>query len=256
MIKLFNQAARHRFNYFLTRCSLRLILPLFVRMHRIEFATLAEGPLLLAGNHISHFDPPCLCLAFSKKVDFMAMKELFMHPLARAYFLGNDVFAVDRYKADSTALRESVRRLKDKDSKRIVCMFPEGGLRAGHESVLEGKALPSGCGAVASLAQCPVQPFIIVGTDQLYRWQNIFKRPHVYIVLGKVIYLDKHVNSKSARQKVDADVQRALRELYAKLLEEYKLPQEVLPQTAQQRWGLEPLPETPERSYLKKSSSS
>ncbi|MEM9446519.1 MAG: lysophospholipid acyltransferase family protein [Verrucomicrobiota bacterium] len=229
-----NQSQRHRFNYFLTRLALRIVLPILSSPKTIGAFSLGKGPVLLAGNHISHFDPPFLCRAFPQKVDFMAMKELFSHPLARSYFMGNDVFPVDRHRADSSALKECVKRLK---RGHIVCMFPEGGLRSGQDSVLEGKPLPPGAGAVAHLAECPVQPFIIVGTDQLYRWQNVLQRPSVYVVLGTKLILNEQLPSKEARLDLDHRLEKAIKQLYQNLIKNENLTSEILPKTAQERWG-------------------
>lgn len=225
----------HRFFYSLTKAACSLLFGTIAKIHRRGTQDLTSGPLILVGNHISHFDPPYLCAAFPKKVDFMAMRELFNIPLARRFFLANDVFPVNRHGVDTGALREAVARLK---ANRVICMFPEGGLRSGADSILEGKPLPPGGAILSQMADAPVRPFIIVGSDQLYRWQNIFRRPEIYIVLGPLFRLRQDLPAKQARKILNDELQSAILRLYHDLIREENLSDEILPKTAQQRWGL------------------
>src|SRR5277367_5922264 len=107
------------------------------------------GPCVLASNHISHFDPPLLSMAARRKIDWMAMKDLFKHPFTAFYFHSIDTFPVDRNNLDRASVKTALKRLK---KGRVVGMFPEGGIRAGNTSVLEGAPMHPGAGALAQMA--------------------------------------------------------------------------------------------------------
>lgn len=140
--------------------------------------TLPEG-CILAGNHISHFDPPAVGVIWSPVIDFMAMQDLFSRRWSAWLFDRIYAIPVDREGSGLKALREALVRVK---AGRTVCVFPEGGLRSGEASILHpGVACPPGAVVLAQKTGAPIYPFIILGTDQLYAWQNWFRRPEIRI---------------------------------------------------------------------------
>src|SRR5438105_143181 len=115
---------------------LRLLLAPFVRvrvLHR-ERARVA-GACILACNHISHFDPPLLAARIRRKVDWMAMADLFSSRLFGAFLRFVDTFPVDRARSDRASVRIALDRL---GLGRAVGIFPEGGIRDGAASILGG----------------------------------------------------------------------------------------------------------------------
>jgi hypothetical protein len=61
----------------------RVFFFIFCRVHIIHIGRLPQDrAMILASNHISHFDPLLLGTFFARYVDWMAMEELFSHPLA------------------------------------------------------------------------------------------------------------------------------------------------------------------------------
>ena len=105
------------------------------------------GPCILAPNHISHFDPPLIGISTRRPVDWMAMRELFAHPVSAAIFRRVGAFPVGRESIDMPAVRTAIARLKHG---LLVGVFPEGGLRTGPLSVLEGAPLKPGVAALAA----------------------------------------------------------------------------------------------------------
>jgi 1-acyl-sn-glycerol-3-phosphate acyltransferase len=130
-----------------------------------------EGPVILAPNHISHFDPPVLSTVFPRPIDWIAMSELYGAGWSRRFFLALNAIPIRRGAPDRTALREAAKRLT---SGRVVGIFPEGGLRDGEASVLAGAAPLRGAGLLARVSGAPVVPCAIVGTDRLYNWRAWF----------------------------------------------------------------------------------
>jgi 1-acyl-sn-glycerol-3-phosphate acyltransferase len=123
------------------------------------------GGFLLASNHISHFDPFIISSVVRRKIDWMAMAEFFPLPLLGFLLRAVDAFPAERDRADRKTIRTAIERLKHG---RIVGLFPEGGIRNGARSVLEGAALRPGASTLAHIAGIPIFPCVIVGSDRLY----------------------------------------------------------------------------------------
>ncbi|PYL86813.1 MAG: hypothetical protein DMF17_05080, partial [Verrucomicrobia bacterium] len=124
-----------------------------------------DGGLLLAANHISHFDPFILSSVVGRKIDWMAMAEFFPNPLVGSFLRAVDAFPADRNRADRKTIRTAIERLKQG---RVVGVFPEGGIRDGARSLLEGAPLRPGASTLAHIAGVPIVPCVIVGSDRLY----------------------------------------------------------------------------------------
>src|SRR5438874_2799290 len=129
-----------------------------------ENAAMAGG-FLLASNHISHFDPFIISSVLRRKIDWMAMAEFFPLPIIGSFLRAVDAFPAERDRADRKTIRTAIERLRDG---RIVGVFPEGGIRDGAQSWLEGAALLPGASTLAHIAQVPILPCVILGSDRLY----------------------------------------------------------------------------------------
>lgn len=193
----------------------------------------AGGPLILAPNHISHFDPPIVGSFFPRHVDWMAMEELFRNErFARALGL-TGAFKVNRDGTDRTALRTAARRLQ---AGRVVGIFPEGGLRAGESSILNGAPMRPGLAALALIAKAPVLPCVIAGSDRYYHKKNWLpgRRPPVWMISGAPI------PPEGGREELHARIAAAYIELRERLLQRPDFRPEDLPATPQARKGEDP----------------
>jgi 1-acyl-sn-glycerol-3-phosphate acyltransferase len=123
------------------------------------------GGFLLASNHISHFDPFLISLPVRRKIDWMTMAEFFRPPALGFFLRSIDAFSAERDRADLKTIRTAIDRLK---SGRIVGIFPEGGIRDGARSLLEGAPLRPGAATLAQIADVPIVPCVILGTDRFY----------------------------------------------------------------------------------------
>lgn len=141
-----------------------------------------EGGLLLVCNHISLADPPMVGVAMTRKVDFLAMAELFRKPWLAKIVRSTGAFPVDRNRVDHGAARESIRRLR---AGRCVVIFPEAGIRSGEKSVLGGDPVfKPGAGAIALLGHAAILPVIVRGTRKPYDWRNWFRRATMSVTIG------------------------------------------------------------------------
>ena len=188
------------------------------------------GPWILACNHLSHFDPPLIAGAFSLPIDFLAMRELFQPAWFGLLMRSCQVIPVGRKQADTTALKTALHRLK---AGRIVGVFPEGGLRAGETSVLDGAPLTEGVSLLSSRSGCPVRPAVIVGSDQLYVGWNWLRRPRVVIAVGEPIPAPR---GKEDRKGWSDLLASEMRKLYDEVKRSHRLEEVVLPKTPQERW--------------------
>ena len=140
---------------------------------------------VVVANHISHFDPVFLSFAFVRTIDWMTTEEFYSNPLLAAGLRALNTFPVDRSRPDHRALRRGVERLR---AGRIVGVFPEGGLRAGATSILGGAAGKSGATRLARIADAPIIPCVIFGTDRLYAprsWWPGPPRTRIWITIGR-----------------------------------------------------------------------
>lgn len=196
--------------------------------------SLVKGPCILACNHISHFDPPLISVASRRKIDWMAMKDLFKPRFARLYFDSIGTFPVDRDTVDRSAVKTALQRLK---RGRMVGMFPEGGIRAGASSVLEGAPMRPGAGAFAQMVDAPVLPCVVLGSDRLYKrdnWKPFGKVPF-WIGFGEPIRPPADMDKAQARGYIERELQAAFKSVLAEMREHYQLTVDDLPKTPGER---------------------
>src|SRR5262245_61139922 len=228
----------------------RFVFGCVARIHVIgrENARCAGG-FLLASNHISHFDPFLIGLRLPRKVDWMTMAEFF-RPAALGFFLRSiDAFPAERDRADLKTIRTAIDRLK---SGRIVGLFPEGGIRDGARSLLEGAPLRPGAATLAQIADVPVVPCVVLGTDRFYskeQWLP-FRRTSVWISFGKPISWFPELQRSQARERIDSELAAAFKNLYAELREEFRLSTDDLPHSPRERIESRRNPERSRRTPL------
>jgi 1-acyl-sn-glycerol-3-phosphate acyltransferase len=193
-----------------------------------------RGGLLLAANHISHFDPFIISAVVKRKIDWMAMAEFFPYPFIGFILHAVDAFPAARDRADLTTIRSAIDRLR---CGRVVGLFPEGGIRDGERSVLEGAPLRPGASALAHIAAVPILPCVIVGSDRLYAKKNWwpFRRTPIWIAFGRPINPESGGDKTAARTRTECDLALAFKNLYADLRERFSLRPEDLPHSPRQR---------------------
>jgi 1-acyl-sn-glycerol-3-phosphate acyltransferase len=206
----------------------------FVRLQiwRAPSAVEPGRAAVLVANHISHFDPLFLSIAFHRTIDWMTTKEFYANPLAAAWLRAVNTFPVDRSRPDRRALQVGVERLR---AGRVVGVFPEGGIRAGATSILGGAAPKSGATALARVVGVPIVPCIVLGTDRLYAKRNWWPDPPripIWATIGAPLPVS-HLDGEEA----DSRMADALRELAAATIAHFDLGPDDLPATPQHRKG-------------------
>lgn len=134
----------------------------------------AEGPVILAINHISLWDPLVAASSLPRKVSFMAKEELFSIPVLGKILPKLGAFPVKRGQGDMNAIRQSLAILKEG---RVLGLFPEG-TRSKNGEIQKG--LP-GMVLLMEKSKASVVPIKMFGTRNLLTkgWGNIV------VVVGK-----------------------------------------------------------------------
>lgn len=192
------------------------------------------GPYLLVSNHISHFDPPLIAMVTVRKVDWMAMAELFRHRWAAALLRVAHAIRTDRSRVDREAVRMALRRLREG---RVVGIFPEGGIRTGASSLLEGAPIRPGAVTLAQIADVPVVPCLVLGTDRLYnpwRWLP-FRRTPFWVAFGPPLEQRHDLSRLAARERLENDLEEGFQALYREMRETFGLGPDDLPKDPEAR---------------------
>jgi 1-acyl-sn-glycerol-3-phosphate acyltransferase len=228
------QIAQRLFSHF----SRWLVRGIFFLVCRTKIVYFGHPPIgtgyILASNHISHFDPPILGSRFRRYVDWMAMEELFRNRASAVLMEWLCAFKVRRDGTDRSGIRTALKRL---EQGRVVGVFPEGGIRAGRGSVLEGARMWPGASNLSVLSGKPIVPSVIIGTDRLYAKRNWFRfrRVTVWIGFGEKILPRRDLSKRDARELVQKSLSEAFVSLKERLVLEFGLMEKDLPTTPQAR---------------------
>lgn len=136
--------------------------PIVLHRERVD----RPGAFILAANHLSPFDVPCLMKNCSRLLDFVSIVEVFRNPLVGWFYGKMNAFPLDRGKVDTGTTRIILERLR---RGRVVALFPEGRIRSEQESVLNGGRFKPGVLRLARLANVPIVPVVILGTTAYHR---------------------------------------------------------------------------------------
>ena len=142
----------------------------------------SQGPLLIVANHLSLADPPLLGVSLSRKVMFMAKKELFRFRLIGYFIGGLGAFSVHRGRLDRKAMRRACQVLANG---LALVMFPEG------TRSRSGRLQPafSGPALIAMRSGAPILPVGIIGTEKIKGVAWILRRPQITVNIGQPFYL-------------------------------------------------------------------
>ncbi len=119
-----------------------------------------KGAAVLVCNHVGQLDPFLIdCFFYSRRVYFLASKQVMQKPVAGALLRGMGCISIDRENADLDAVRTSVELLKDGN---LLGIFPQGGIRS------ELTQIKSGAIFIALRAGVPIVPMYTERKKRLF----------------------------------------------------------------------------------------
>jgi len=216
----------------------KILLALFAASARIRVIFYHDIPkncgFILASNHISHFDPPLITLFFPRRIDWIAMSDLFRGRILRRLFSDLNVIPIERNGPDRAALRIAVGRLKEG---RVVGIFPEGGIRDGAASIVNSAEMKQGVSLLFALSDAPVIPCVILGSDRLYNPRSWlpWRRPGIWIGYGKPILPLRHLAGEKKKDYVRTLFGSEIVKLKERLCEDFSLTEADLPHPPRHR---------------------
>jgi len=124
-----------------------------------------DGPLIIASNHVSYFDPPALGAGILRPIHYMAKQQLFKIPILGTLIRWCNAYPVDRSRGDVAAIKRSVEVLR---TGAAIGIFPEGTRNP------DGIHQPqSGVALLHYLSGAPIVPAFVAGTANARRFAPI-----------------------------------------------------------------------------------
>ena len=137
-----------------------------------------DGAAILASNHQSYLDPPCIGMACRNDIYYLARNTLYQRPVIGPLLKRLNTVPVDRDRGDVSSIKAIIRLLR---SGQRVIIFPEGTRSS------DGKLQPAraGLGMIIAKTLAPVVPVRVFGSfEALPRVGGLKLRP-VSVVVGK-----------------------------------------------------------------------
>lgn len=182
----------------------RTVMP--VRYHHLERLQL-DAPYILVGNHSSMFDPMLIGYpVFRYHVRFMSKKELMNNAILRKILKLIEVIPVDRHNMDMSAIRASLKTLKEG---HVLGIFPEGTRHK--EGVMQD--MESGAAMIALRSGCKMLPAYISAKPRL------FKCTHVYF--GDPIPV-RDIAAKGVNKDACEELSQRIGKVYQELMAEHE----------------------------------
>ena len=173
----------------------KLLARVFFRMRVVHPERMVEsGPLILAVNHTSYFDPPLAGICSRRGVYYLARKTLLQWPFFGPLFPAMNVIPVERDGNDMSALREVIKKIKEGNG---VVLFPEG-TRSKDGNIQPARA---GIGFVIAKTGAPVLPMRIFGAYDAFPKNS--RRLHfskITVVLGEPLVFDPNDLASATRE--------------------------------------------------------
>ena len=123
------------------------------------------GPLIIAANHQSNFDPPLLSASIPRKVNFLAKGSVFTGGIVNYLLKAYGAHPVSRNSIDLKAYRWATQLLKQGN---VIVIFPEG--TRNPKSMNQPK---KGAAKLAMATNAKIIPVGITGTENLGTWLRV-----------------------------------------------------------------------------------
>ncbi len=163
--------------------SSRVLAQIFYRFRIVHRERMIQsGPVIVAMNHESIFDPPLAGNACDRPIFFLAKKSLMDVPLLGWFLPKLNVIPVDLEGTDRSAIKAIIRVLQSGNG---ALVFPEG------SRTPNGELQPAqpGLGLIIAKTRAPVVPMRIFGAYKAWPiGGKIRLGPRITVVVGEPIY--------------------------------------------------------------------
>ncbi len=185
----------------------------------------SEGPLIVAGNHLSYLDPFAhahFVMEAGRRPRFLAKHELFDNWLVGAALRGAGQIPVDRGTGDRSPLDAATRAL---EAGEVVVVYPEGTTTTTNADFSPGTG-KTGVVRLALQTGVPILPVATWGGQYVWRKAGrqslAFGRP-IWLRAGDLIDLGRREGELSAREvrALTDDLMRRITDLTAGLGSRY-----------------------------------
>ncbi len=167
------------------------------------------GPVIIAANHVSNWDPIVVALVLKRPIHFMGKEQLFKYKISDTLISSLNAFPVKKGTPDRKAIRHALKVLEED---KVLGIFPEG-MRNKTGEELKAQ---SGVAMIALKSGAPVIPVACIGTKCNLPWG--WFRP-LLVKVGDPIYMDQYEGQKmhSANlQQLSDDIMNKINQLLYK----------------------------------------
>ncbi len=160
-----------------------------------------KGAVILAGNHVSFYDPPLLSISTPYEVHFLARKTLFDVPLFGRLIRRLNAHPVSGKSQDVAVFKTIVRLMKE--GKKVI-IFPEG-TRSIHGGL---QPMKPGISLLISRTDAAVVPAYLHGTFNI--WPSKRKLPKLWgktaCVFGKPLYFSRETPQEEISLAIEKSI--------------------------------------------------
>lgn len=196
--------------------TLNFLMHTFTRLEYIDLHYLpAEGPVIVATNHLSRLDIPVLFLIPTRPdITALVTDKYKGYPFLKWFVVTAQAIWIDRTKADFTAFRAAYEVLKEG---RALGISPEG-TRSETGKLLEGK---SGTILIASKTGVPVVPVALMGTENSFPKIFTLQRPRITARFGQALIVPP-LDRDNREEQLKAYTEELMCRMAALLPEKYR----------------------------------
>jgi 1-acyl-sn-glycerol-3-phosphate acyltransferase len=161
--------------------------------------TPADGPLLMASNHLSRMDPPLLMLAVRRRLRVFAARKYRSNPFFFLLFTSVGVIWVRQWEADREALSAAIEHLRQGGA---LGMAPEGTRSQETRGLIRARG---GAAFVASRTGTTILPVAVWGTEAMLPAILKLRRVDIWARVGTPFRLDVSPHARGAELEKATD---------------------------------------------------
>lgn len=166
-----------------------------------KFPKRKKQNVIVCCNHTSNLDGPLIDVKFKKKIYYLGKIELFKNKFVGFFLKKYGAIPVDRNKVDITAIKTTLKLLKDGKN---VGIFPQG--TRGEEGKIDENTVKDGVAMFSLRTGVPVLPMVIVKKPKIFR-RNL-------IMVGDLIFPDtEKAKDKDYKEEFTKNIITKLNEL-------------------------------------------